>query len=690
MTTVRKIVTSKIDGDSANNDGINEIRPYGEIAVYVGNNNKLELLMFDGVRTHLKSKVLNKGTFYGGDADSADGYGLDTIKLVPDAELYNNGNHQYLIVDPTAPNHIHLRPGGAIDQSNADLFLGGELNYVRVSDSYNTVSISTDTENGGAQSWVFNNYGVLTLPNGASLKDSGNESIAFGQEAGLTDQGEHAVAIGNSAGKATQGTRATAVGANAGQWSQSTDAVALGYLAGHNQQSSSAIAIGSGAASSNQGVNAIAIGGAAGASNQGWNSIAIGSFAGSNNQHHYSIILNATGMPLESDGQSRFYVNPIRNTSGGAFLNYNTTTKEVGYSEELTLANNSTINDTAVQTLFTSSFSMSVYAGNGGFNGYFAGDLNTHYAANPLIYTVTVGWFISGPGLNGVKEITSVLEETPETRVLTVDLTDGSIWSLTESPYTFYSPDYRVVPAATTLTVNSNEFKFIANGDLQLPNGALIKQNTSEVAAKQQAYNVAIGYWDNLKQFDLMLTAEAQGITVEGWPFLAWDLSGGNPQQYLTQLNEAWAVQNTPSSPPSPLIFNPPISAALKDQMRASLFMAVNAWDALQSSISTIDIVTGNTTTTIGDGKLTTPEIIQTTPEEDLVIRTRYAGVTSPPAGSGALSYANRDFVFGTNGTLTFPNGTVQSGAAIDLAYLKYILSNSATFDDFKNFITYL
>jgi hypothetical protein len=46
--------------------------------------------------------------------------------------------------------------------------------------------------------------------------------------------------------------------------------------------------------------------------------------------------------------------------------------------------------------------------------------------------------------------------------------------------------------------------------------------------------------------------------------------------------------------------------------------------------------------------------------------------------------------VFGTNGTLTFPNGTVQSGAAIDLAYLKYILSNSATFDDFKNFITYL
>ena len=166
MTTIRKIVTSKIDGDSANNDGINEIRPYGEIAVYVGNNNKLELLMFDGVRTHVKSKVLNKGTFYGGDGDSGDGAGLDTIKLIPDAELYNNSdyNHQYLIVDPTAPNHIHLRAGGTIDQSNADLFLGGELNHIRVSDGYNNVVISAESNVGGTHTWTFDTEGKLTLP----------------------------------------------------------------------------------------------------------------------------------------------------------------------------------------------------------------------------------------------------------------------------------------------------------------------------------------------------------------------------------------------------------------------------------------------------------------------------------------------------------------------------------------------
>lgn len=158
MTTIRKIVTSKIDGDSANNTSTNEIRPFGEMAVYIdtennGGLNKLELLMFDGVRTHLRSKVLSKGTFYGGDADSADqGDGIenfDTIKLIPDAELHYNdsdyGNDQYLIIDPTAgsPGHIHIRAGGAIDNSSADLYLGGEQTFVRVSDTTDNVAIRT-------------------------------------------------------------------------------------------------------------------------------------------------------------------------------------------------------------------------------------------------------------------------------------------------------------------------------------------------------------------------------------------------------------------------------------------------------------------------------------------------------------------------------------------------------------------
>ena len=75
---------------------------------------------FDGV------KVIGAGTA------SGDGGGYSTLELVPDNNLY--GNDQYLIVDPTGPNHIHIRAGGTQDQSNAQLFLGGENTHVTVND----------------------------------------------------------------------------------------------------------------------------------------------------------------------------------------------------------------------------------------------------------------------------------------------------------------------------------------------------------------------------------------------------------------------------------------------------------------------------------------------------------------------------------------------------------------------------
>lgn len=146
MTTIRKIVTSKVDGNSADNNDTNEIRPFGEIAVYLNtepNPDKLTLMMFDGTRTHLKSMVLAPGRLYGSDADSGDGNNRDTIKLIPDASLSDyTGNDQYLIVDPTDGN-IHIRAGGTIDNSDADLYLGGKQTFVRVSDDSNNVAIRT-------------------------------------------------------------------------------------------------------------------------------------------------------------------------------------------------------------------------------------------------------------------------------------------------------------------------------------------------------------------------------------------------------------------------------------------------------------------------------------------------------------------------------------------------------------------
>jgi hypothetical protein len=174
MTTIRRIPTSKIDGNNSNATDTDEIRPYGEIAVYIdesGPNDKLTLMMFDGERTHLKSKVLAAGVVYGSDADSGDGNNRDTIKLIPDAELHQDdgsfSNDQYLIIDPTIGDpvgHIHIRAGGSMDNSTADLFLGGEQNNVRVSDTNDRVSITADAGEGGIKTWLFDGGGAVTFP----------------------------------------------------------------------------------------------------------------------------------------------------------------------------------------------------------------------------------------------------------------------------------------------------------------------------------------------------------------------------------------------------------------------------------------------------------------------------------------------------------------------------------------------
>ena len=71
---------------------------------------------------------------------SGDGYGYSTIQITPDT---TTSDDRYIIIDPTAPNHIHIRAGGEQDQSNALLVLGGEKNAVVVDDTSRIVGIST-------------------------------------------------------------------------------------------------------------------------------------------------------------------------------------------------------------------------------------------------------------------------------------------------------------------------------------------------------------------------------------------------------------------------------------------------------------------------------------------------------------------------------------------------------------------
>lgn len=74
------------------------------------------------------------------------------LSLKPDP---NSVTDQYLIIEPTGPNDIHIRSGGNSDQSTANLRLGGEYNHVEVSDSDHSISFTTGIS--ASNGWNINN-----------------------------------------------------------------------------------------------------------------------------------------------------------------------------------------------------------------------------------------------------------------------------------------------------------------------------------------------------------------------------------------------------------------------------------------------------------------------------------------------------------------------------------------------------
>jgi hypothetical protein len=94
--------------------------------------------------------------------------GDGTMELVPDSSLNSD---QYLIIDPTAPNHVHIRAGGAIDASTADLIIGGEDTNLLISDTGDYVDIKTTSEY--PQIWRFESNGYLSGPAMGGLFVSG-------------------------------------------------------------------------------------------------------------------------------------------------------------------------------------------------------------------------------------------------------------------------------------------------------------------------------------------------------------------------------------------------------------------------------------------------------------------------------------------------------------------------------------
>lgn len=158
MAKINRIVTSGIEGRNLSdkyNDNSYVYNSDGRID-YHGNSKMVP--------------VIAPGIVYGANEDSGDGYGLNTIKLVPNSQYGDINDDRYLIIDPTSPNHIHIRAGGSQDNSNAELILGAELTNVKVSDAAGAVTITTPTGGEAVNQWRFENDGNITAYQDTTLQ----------------------------------------------------------------------------------------------------------------------------------------------------------------------------------------------------------------------------------------------------------------------------------------------------------------------------------------------------------------------------------------------------------------------------------------------------------------------------------------------------------------------------------------
>lgn len=325
---------------------------------------------------------------------SGDGYGLSTIQLVPYTAGYDSA---YIIIDPTYPNHIHIRAGGEQDNSPASLILGGENSHFQIPSGAN----SSPYIKSNGYNWQFGTDGTLTFPTGGNLIfDSSATSIidgvtnitasgtvganviqvlsdltSFGASPAPRIYGFSSIATTGSAVnegnisasgnlvasrnayitgdvyagniilangtsiRATAGD-AIAIGQNSGASGQGLYAVAVGDRSGVTSQGNLTVAVGSQAGEISQGLQATAVGSGAGNYNQGAGTVAIGTNAGAFNQG-----LRATAVGSMAGGLNQGeYAVAIGNFAGGSNqANNSIIINATGSSLDQTTANTFTV-----------------------------------------------------------------------------------------------------------------------------------------------------------------------------------------------------------------------------------------------------------------------------------------------------------------------------------------------------------
>ncbi len=210
------------------------------------------------------------------------------------------------------------------------------IGYYTGASNQGSYSVAIGTGSGGTNQ----SSNSVAIGSSAGAQSQGNASIAIGGGAGRDSQGGLSIAIGNAAAYENQGIYAISIGAEAGRTSQGWNAISIGSGAGRTSQGADAVAIGNGAGYTGQGEKSVAIGYNVANPNQGSHSVAIGPYAGAGSaQAANSIAINASSLGGFSPSTTGFFVNPLRNVDGGKFLNYNTSTYEIGYSNDLVSEN---------------------------------------------------------------------------------------------------------------------------------------------------------------------------------------------------------------------------------------------------------------------------------------------------------------------------------------------------------------
>ena len=85
--------------------------------------------------------------------------------------------------------------------------------------------------------------------------------------------------------------------------------------------------------------------------NQNSYSLCLGANAGPNSSPDYCIIINADAQPLDGQQAGSLYINPIRQAQNSNFLLYDSTNKEVTYSNNITFNEIAIQNDLSVPTI---------------------------------------------------------------------------------------------------------------------------------------------------------------------------------------------------------------------------------------------------------------------------------------------------------------------------------------------------